>query len=85
MYRSINLAAPKLGISPRPIESYVLHIRNGSIVTVGTFDSPEDPALAEMQRLLQWTEFRIEYKDGRPPETKRLFDNVYPIGIPRLQ
>jgi hypothetical protein len=85
MHRSINMAGPKLGISPRPVESFVLHIRNGSIVTVGQFDSPEDPALLEMQRLLQWTEFRFEYKDGRPPETKRLFDNVYPMAIPRVQ
>ncbi len=35
----------------RDIEAYVYHDRYQSIVTVGTFDSPKDPRIAQLQKL----------------------------------
>ncbi len=47
-----NLAKLLRNIKPRPIESYILHTLNGSLVCVGQFDSATDPRmLAEQERL----------------------------------
>jgi hypothetical protein len=85
MQASVQLVAPKLNppVTPQPVESFILHIRNGSIVTVGQYDSEQDPALLEMQRLLQGMTFNIKYEDGRPLETRRMFDLVTPMQVPR--
>lgn len=40
-------ALRKLGV-----EAYVLHMRMGSVVTVGGYDGPDDPHMKEMQRTL---------------------------------
>jgi len=45
------------------LEAFVLHTRNASIVTVGQFDGPTDPALLEAQRMLQRMTF-LSSKDG---------------------
>lgn len=37
--------------TPRNIEAYVLHEKYRSIVTVGSFDSPDDPRIAEYAKL----------------------------------
>lgn len=88
MERAAAVAAKRCGLTPRPLESFVLHVRTGSRVTVGSFDSPEDPALAEMQRLLAHMSFKIE----RPGEGGRkiveevsLFDGITPMPVPRLR
>lgn len=85
MQRSVELVAPKLGLTPRPIDSYLLHIRNGSLVCVGQFDSPADPALLEMQRLLQGMKFEVRDKDSRLMETRPMFENVIPYPVPRVK
>ena len=38
-------------------DAYVLHMRGGSLVTVGGFSSKDDPQLQNMQRLLSGTNF----------------------------
>jgi hypothetical protein len=38
---------------PLGFESYVLHLRGGSIVTIGGFDSPDDPRMREVEKALQ--------------------------------
>jgi hypothetical protein len=38
-------------------EAYVLHTRTGSVVTVGGFDGPDDPALLRMQQRLAALKF----------------------------
>jgi hypothetical protein len=42
---------------PGAFDAYVLHMRNGSLVTVGGFDSDKDPQLQATQRLLAGTKF----------------------------
>lgn len=85
MQRSVELVAPKLGLTPRPVESYLLHIRNGSLVCVGQYESPGDPALLEMQRLLQGLKFEVRDKDGRLQETRAMFESVMPYPVPRVK
>ena len=46
------LRQPQLGY-----EAYVLHMRSSSIVTVGGFDGPDDPALVRMQERLATLSF----------------------------
>ncbi|OWK38095.1 hypothetical protein [Fimbriiglobus ruber] len=83
MQESIALVAPRLGLAPAPVESYILHLKTGSLVTVGQYDGPDDPNLINMQKLLSGMTFDVDYKDGRPPEKRKLFDTVVPILIPR--
>lgn len=85
MRTSVEMVAPKMGLTPRPVESYLLHVRNGSLVCVGAYDSPSDPALLEMQRLLQGLKFQVAYKDGRAPEMRPMFENVIPYPVPRVK
>ena len=82
MDQAVSAAATRLGLTPRPLETYVLHVRTGSRVTIGQFDAPDDPALVEMQRLLLGMWFKIEQK-GQLPEERRLFDSVTVMPIPR--
>jgi hypothetical protein len=65
-------------------ETFVLHYRTESLVTVGQFDSPDDPALIDAWYRLTGMTFRVDYKDGRPPETKKMFDVVIPMQVPRV-
>jgi len=88
MERAAAAAAKRTGLTPRPLESFVLHVRTGSRVTVGSFDSPEDPALAEMQRLLANMSFKVERpgEGGRKiVEEIRLFDGITPMPVPRAR
>ncbi len=85
MQQSVALVAPRLGLTPRPVESYVLHVRNGSLVCVGAYDNPGDPELLEMQRLLQGLKFQVDYKDGRMPEMRPMFEQVIPYPVPRVK
>ena len=76
-------------MKPYPFESYVLHMRTGSIVTVGQYDSIEDPQLIETLRVLIGMTFEVHEKDpktgkaGRVTETRRMFDAVLPMAVPR--
>lgn len=69
------------------LESFVLHTRNSSIVTVGQFDSPNDPALAQIQKIL--TSFKLnvsEDKMGIKPvgNAPTLLDaQTVPVRIPK--
>lgn len=74
-------------MKPRPFDAFVLHTRNGSMVTVGQFDSPNDPALLEARRLLLSLRFN-QSKDAHGTMmtgmTQGLFnDNIVPIPVPR--
>jgi hypothetical protein len=73
-------------MKPCPFEAFVLHTRTGSIVTVGQFDGPTDPALLETRRILMGMMFNTS-KDERGTAmtgtTQKLFgDNIIPIPVP---
>jgi hypothetical protein len=40
----------KYGLTRRKFEAYVYHDRRGSIVTIGSFNSPNDPRIAELKK-----------------------------------
>jgi hypothetical protein len=65
----------KLGMKP-----YVLHTRNNSIVTVGAFDSPEDPEMARMQDRLSRFSF-VDQRTGTPYNLG-LFARPVPMEVP---
>jgi hypothetical protein len=56
-------------------DAYVLHTRTGSIVTVGTYDRQDDPALLRAAERL---------RGGRIGNEIRLFDQPLPMPVPRL-
>jgi hypothetical protein len=56
------------------LDAYVLHTRYASIVTIGGYDSVEDPNLRSMKNVLQ-TRLRIP--------TVELFPEPYPMKVPR--
>lgn len=68
------------------LEAFVLHTRTGSIVTVGQYDSPNDPALLQDRRMLMSLEFEA-YKDAartQPLGKQKVFrDNIIPVPIPK--
>lgn len=73
---------------PRGEEAYVLHTRTGSLVTVGQFDSPDDPLLLQTLRRLNAMNFTMSDRrdtPGRPlgPQDKLFSDNIVPIPVPR--
>src|SRR5205807_4374479 len=43
--RTLAVALRHHDMKPHPFEAFVLHYRTESLVTVGQFDSPEDPAM----------------------------------------
>jgi hypothetical protein len=57
-------------------ESYVLHTKHASIVTVGSYDSPDDPRLARDRQALADINTRL-------PQEVRLFPNAMPMPVPR--
>lgn len=69
---------------PLGLEAFVLHTRNSSVVTVGQFDGPDDPALQEKRRFLMGLKLNI-VKDasGGTPGGDPEFPHVLPIPIPR--
>jgi hypothetical protein len=70
------------------LEAFVLHTRNASLVTVGQFDGPDDPALLATKRLLAGMQTRVtQDQNGFLPVTgaPTLFDAMMPIPIPRPQ
>lgn len=77
-------------MKPHPFEAFVLHHTHGSIVTVGQFDSPDDPELLKMQQELLALTFELRDKnqkqvigsDGKPM-VQRLFDGVNLFPVPK--
>ncbi len=60
-------------------KSYVLHTRTSSVVTVGEFDSPNDPALLRTQEQLS----KFSFKNGNTNETAfKLFAKALPMEVP---
>jgi hypothetical protein len=72
---------------PLHLEAFVLHTRTGSIVTVGSFDSPNDPALAATHRLLANLNFQVRRDPANPqpvPNMESVFEKeILPIPIPK--
>jgi hypothetical protein len=76
------------GGQPLHLEAFVLHTRSASIVTVGQFDGPNDPALMETRRILMGLTFNVS-KDagggGMMGTSQKLFgDQILPMPIPQL-
>ncbi len=78
------------GMKPHPFEAFVLHHTHGSIVTVGQFDSPDDPELLKLQQELLGLTFELRDKHQKPvigPDGKamvqRLFDGVNLFPVPK--
>jgi hypothetical protein len=68
--------------SPFNFEAYVLHTRNGSLVTIGGFDSLEDPACQAAREKIG--RLRLHYDGGQPLDNMhQLFDQPMPMQIPR--
>ena len=66
-------------------QAYVLHMRHGSIVTVGGFDSLDDKDLKTMQLRLSGMRFNVR-AGGDPTTTDALqtFPQPLPMKVPRL-
>jgi hypothetical protein len=75
------------GGEPLNLEAYVLHTRTASLVTVGQYDSPNDPELLEKQRILNSLTFNLSRDDKGQQITgtgQKLFgDQILPVPIPR--
>ncbi|HEV3256937.1 MAG TPA: hypothetical protein VG013_08675 [Gemmataceae bacterium] len=59
-------------------EAYVLHTRNASIVTVGGYDSPDDPQLIQSQRALANIKLLAQTGPGI-----QFFSTPMPMQVPR--
>jgi len=75
------------GGQPLHLEAFVLHTRSASLVTVGQFDGPDDPALVEMRRRLQAMSF-MSSKDGpagamNPKAEPFIGPNFVPTPVPK--
>lgn len=68
------------------LEAFVLHTRNASIVTVGQFDGPDDPALLATKRLLEGMKAKVTEDEAgtravmNAPE---LFKNITAMPVPK--
>jgi hypothetical protein len=61
-------------------KSYILHTRVNSVVTVGEFDSPNDPELLRTQDQLA----RMSFQNGNTGQTAfKLFAKAMPMEVPR--
>ena len=70
-----------------PLEAFVLHTRYSSLVTVGQFDGPNDPALLETRRQLQSMRFGLEDKNrqriGENAMPTVFQERIIPVPIPK--
>ena len=73
------------GMKPQPFDSYVLHYKTGSLVTVGDFDGPDDPALIRTHQILAAMTFQVADEYKRPTGVQRMFDSVVPIAVPKVE
>lgn len=75
------------GGQPLNLDAYVLHMRNASMVTVGQFDSPNDPELQEKMRILS----NLRFNQSRDAQGYKMMgmdqnlfaDKLLPVPIPR--
>lgn len=74
------------GGQPLNLEAFVLHTRTASLVTVGQFDSPDDPALLATRRLLASFRINVTAESGQHSTNGSLFDNpnLLPVPIPKM-
>jgi len=70
-------------MKPAPLDAFILHHRTGSIVTVGQFDGPDDPALLKLQQRLRGMTFEVMNDQTRMKSTERMFDSVSPFPVPK--
>lgn len=72
--------------APLNLEAFVLHTRNASLVTVGQFDGPDDPALHATKRMLASMKL-FENAKGAPVAMNATsampFDSLLPMPIPK--
>lgn len=70
---------------PLNLEAFVLHTRHSSLVTVGQFDGPDDPALQATKQLLSSIKLNVAAKPGtavdKAPEY--LFNKLTPMPVPK--
>ena len=75
------------GGQPMNLEAFVLHTRYASLVTVGQFNSPDDPALLALKRMLSGMNAKVSLDpSGMRPATNAptLFDaNIVVMPIPK--
>ena len=69
-----------------PFEAYVLHTRYGSLVCVGQFDGPDDPALLKTQHEIGLIKFVVKDKrherlNLEVEKSVRLFDHLYAMKV----
>jgi hypothetical protein len=66
-------------------DAYVLHTRNSSIVTVGAFNSPDDPALVRVKQQLANLRFSTDsqHADPKNPDPIGLLANPVVVAVPR--
>ncbi len=76
-----SLAEYLRSMKEMPVEAYVMHTRHSSIVCVGQFDSPEDPKLQQMQKLL--ANMKITNKE-KTIVLDQLSPQPLPMKIPRF-
>lgn len=68
------------------LEAFVLHTRSASLVTVGQFDGPDDPALLATKRLLAGMKINVtEDQAGTRAVTNAppLFENITAMPVPK--
>jgi len=71
---------------PHPFDAYVLHTIHGSLVCVGQYDGPDDPAMAQAQRVLDGIRFKVERQDQfTTQQNVRLFDPMFALQIPKAK
>jgi hypothetical protein len=65
-------------------DTYVLHTRYSSLLTVGGFDSLTDPELLRWQRILSGLSFNVPGQPAVNPNLK-MFDRALPMRVPQPQ
>jgi hypothetical protein len=68
------------------LEAFVLHTRNASLVTVGQFDGPDDPALLATKRLLGGITANVSEDQAglrKAMNVPSLFDNMVAMPVPK--
>jgi hypothetical protein len=71
----------------KKLEAYCLHTRRSSLVTIGAYDSPDDPQLKSMQKALVEGKLQIKEKDGKPVDLRQLqlFAEPRLMKVPQVQ
>ena len=68
------------------LEAFVLHTRTASIVTVGQFDGPDDPALLATKRMLAGMTAKVTEDQGGTRAVMNapsLFEQLIPMPVPK--